>query len=303
MKCCINGGNGIRLLFLSAKLLKFQIQKCRQILCAHKPYFLMPGHICKFLDTDLNITHLKKKFEECESLVNAFIMLTSEVKKFITKGDFSSVKQSCLAQCNNPGGAKLPKSLIQRIRKCSDYNSLIESLGTTAYWNVFDIRLLEGMATASLQENARTVISIFKKVVYSQSISKYFQRSSFDSPNKDQQDISFYTKIKERCDKDPESFTIGDVVSHRNYLEKRKLGIEGFVAFLGYDWGSLIFFWLIPTTMVHYAYNSAKTRQFFPDGIISLEIFGYPAITFPSENTVLGKELQKIEHQHTVKCE
>ena len=44
MKCCINGGNFIRLLFLSAKLLKFEIQKCGQILCAHKPYFLMPGH-------------------------------------------------------------------------------------------------------------------------------------------------------------------------------------------------------------------------------------------------------------------
>ena len=46
MKCCINGGNVIRLLSLSAKLLKFEIQKCGQILCAHKPYFLMPGHIC-----------------------------------------------------------------------------------------------------------------------------------------------------------------------------------------------------------------------------------------------------------------
>ena len=44
MKCCINGGKFIRLLFLSAKLLKFEIQKCGQILCAHKPYFLMPGH-------------------------------------------------------------------------------------------------------------------------------------------------------------------------------------------------------------------------------------------------------------------
>ena len=44
MKCCINGENVIRLLFLSAKLLKLEIQKCGQILCAHKPYFLMPGH-------------------------------------------------------------------------------------------------------------------------------------------------------------------------------------------------------------------------------------------------------------------
>ena len=40
----INGGHFIRLLFSSAKLLKLEIQKCGQILCAHKPYFLMPGH-------------------------------------------------------------------------------------------------------------------------------------------------------------------------------------------------------------------------------------------------------------------
>ena len=45
IKCCINGENVIRLLYLSAKLFKFEIQKCSQILCAHKPYFLMPGHI------------------------------------------------------------------------------------------------------------------------------------------------------------------------------------------------------------------------------------------------------------------
>ena len=45
MKCCINGRNYISLQFLSAKLFKFEIQKCGQILCAHKPYFLMPGHI------------------------------------------------------------------------------------------------------------------------------------------------------------------------------------------------------------------------------------------------------------------
>ena len=45
MKCCMNGVNVIRLLYLSAKLLKFEIQKSGQILCVHKPYFLMPGHI------------------------------------------------------------------------------------------------------------------------------------------------------------------------------------------------------------------------------------------------------------------
>ena len=44
-KCCINGVNFIRLLLLSTELFKFEIQKYGQILCVHKPYFLMPGHI------------------------------------------------------------------------------------------------------------------------------------------------------------------------------------------------------------------------------------------------------------------
>ena len=42
MKCCINDVNFIRLLLLSTELFKFEIQKYGQILCVHKPYFLMP---------------------------------------------------------------------------------------------------------------------------------------------------------------------------------------------------------------------------------------------------------------------
>ena len=45
MKCCINDVNFIRLLLLSTELFKFEIQKYGQILCVHKPCFLMPGHI------------------------------------------------------------------------------------------------------------------------------------------------------------------------------------------------------------------------------------------------------------------
>ena len=45
MKCCINDVNYIRLLLLCTELFKFKIQKYGQILCVHKPYFLMLGHI------------------------------------------------------------------------------------------------------------------------------------------------------------------------------------------------------------------------------------------------------------------
>ena len=40
MKLCMNGKKFIRQLLLAEKLFKFKIQKCGQILCAHKPYFL-----------------------------------------------------------------------------------------------------------------------------------------------------------------------------------------------------------------------------------------------------------------------
>ena len=46
MKFYINEVSFIRFLLLFVKLCKFEIQKCGQISCAHKPYFLMPGHIC-----------------------------------------------------------------------------------------------------------------------------------------------------------------------------------------------------------------------------------------------------------------
>lgn len=248
------------------------------------------------LGTDQSVADVKKRFEECESLVNAFILLTTEIKHIISKGDFNTIKESCLAHCNNPGGAKLPQNQLQEVKNCSDLNNLFVILSSTVYWNVFDIRILEGMAIASRQENAQTVISIFKEVVYSQSISKYCEKKLLESPNKSQQDFTFYTKVKEFCNKDPAVFTIGDVVKHRKYLEKEKFGIEGFIAFLGFDYGSLIFNWLIPTTMVHYAYNSVKSRRFLPDGIVSLEITGYPVITFISESNAFSTEdLQQME--------
>ena len=66
MLCCIKGGNVIRLLFLSAKLLKFEIQKCGQNLCAHKPYFLMLGHIytCMYVRGFTTYLHMCSKCSE-----------------------------------------------------------------------------------------------------------------------------------------------------------------------------------------------------------------------------------------------
>ena len=46
MKRCINGVKFIKLPLITYKV---EIQKCGQNLCAHKPCFLMLGHICTML--------------------------------------------------------------------------------------------------------------------------------------------------------------------------------------------------------------------------------------------------------------
>ena len=61
MKCCINGVNFIRLLLLLIKLLTFEIQKCAQILCAHKTCFLMLGHI---FDKSFKMVSVRKKMNK-----------------------------------------------------------------------------------------------------------------------------------------------------------------------------------------------------------------------------------------------
>ena len=76
MKFCINGENLIRLLYLSAKLFKFEIQKCSQILCAHKPYFLMLGHILSYMYVRTYVstyaTQVPLKLKYCH--INATVM-------------------------------------------------------------------------------------------------------------------------------------------------------------------------------------------------------------------------------------
>ena len=67
MKCCITDVNFIRLLLLSTELFKFEIQKYGQILCVHKPYFLMPGHICNIIILPYT-DYMMRKFNDMASI-------------------------------------------------------------------------------------------------------------------------------------------------------------------------------------------------------------------------------------------
>ena len=74
MKCCINGKNFIRVPLVLIKLFKFEIQKYSQILCAHKPYFLMPDHIYRHLLVLIVGINLKT---ECSSYTLLILLINA----------------------------------------------------------------------------------------------------------------------------------------------------------------------------------------------------------------------------------
>ena len=60
MKNCINDGTFAGLPCVYMKLFNFEIQICDQILCVHKPYFLMPGHIYTWIKAEISHVRINR---------------------------------------------------------------------------------------------------------------------------------------------------------------------------------------------------------------------------------------------------
>ena len=71
---CINGKNCVRFLCLHKKLFNFEIQKCGQILCAHKTHFLMPGHI---YPSDLQLNYNQNTYNKPYNTMKTIVKMVN----------------------------------------------------------------------------------------------------------------------------------------------------------------------------------------------------------------------------------
>ena len=81
-------------------------------------------------------------FAECQTLQQAFVLLTVKMKGLMLQADFRDIRRSCCDHFNSPGsGAKVSKKIAALIMKCSSLNDLFDLLSneTMQYWNGFDI--------------------------------------------------------------------------------------------------------------------------------------------------------------------
>jgi len=187
---------------------------------------------------------------------------------------------------------------MKEIKDCKNVDDLFDVLALTPYWKSLDIRVLEGMAVASGQEDAGTTIELYRSVVYPQRYFESTSRFSADENNPGYANDHFYTKVKEEYNIDPKSVTVGDLVEHRNYVEKKKICLE-MLAFLSIDPGCLVIYWLIPKVTAYYAYVSIKKSCYLSDSIVSFEIDEYPLIQCATESAMA---LEERLHQELHTC-
>lgn len=244
-------------------------------------------------------------FAECQTLQQAFVLLTVKMKGLMLQADFRDIRRSCCDHFNSPGsGAKVSKKVTTEIMNCHNLDDLFDLLSNKQkqYWNGFDTRILHTMAVASQQNEAKKVIVLYEKAIYPKKLSEILP-DLFPCENlQDEKESStLYSVVKETINKDIKTVTVGDIVKHRIQLE-RKIGLQNLFGILGIFRGSVIIFWTIPTEMVYYVYQLVKENFSLSNFIALLEIGDYPAIEFSSESVLPKEELTLRLSNELPKC-
>ena len=140
---------------------------------------------------------------------------------------------------------QLPSDFVDKIDATSNLKELLELLNKSPHCNWMNIRMLEKMAAASKQSEAKTLITTYKNIILSKKINDILQ----ELPDLEISD-DYYTKVKDRWNKDLEDITVNDIVSRWCKLQKI-FDVDDLAILLeNILKGSTIFHWLIPVCLI-----------------------------------------------------
>ena len=218
-------------------------------------------------------------FDEFDTVSEAFVFLTSQLKLLLAKTDFSNIKRSCIEQINTPNGAQLPPELVEKVNSCGNITVLFEVLAQSCYWSWIDVRLLKVMAAASGLAEAIQLLSNYKKAIFSKKLFDILP----NAPSKKVKE-EYYTKIVTKLHKQPNEMTVADLIEFQSELETVIMDITKGVCILEHlEKGCIEVHWYIPTSCVDRAYQTARVRcyQFKDFYLLYLKIGHYPVIHDP----------------------
>ena len=221
----------------------------------------------------------KEEFESYNDVGKAFITLQTKMKKLLKKADYDDLRDACIAQIRNPGGAELSESLIDQISAKNKINDLFCLLVRTPYWSWFDIRMLEAMVVASDNLQAEELLKNYKAAVFSKKLIDLLP----NVPSKEVKE-EYYSKVVTKLNLGHNEMTVADLLKFQSQLEAVIMDIQKGTCVLEHlEKGCIEVYWYIPTTCVDGAYQTARVRcnQFKDFNLLYIKIGHYPVIHDP----------------------
>ena len=78
----------------------------------------------------------------------AYHRLTGVISDILAAKDFKKLRRACYQEISAPTST-LPKSLVEELKPTKSLDDMLDVLALSPYWNWFDTRLLEALASAS----------------------------------------------------------------------------------------------------------------------------------------------------------
>ena len=205
--------------------------------------------------------------------------MQTKIKKLLKKADYDDIKDACITQMHNPGGAELSQTLIKQILAEEDINGLFHLLVCSDYWSWLDIRMLEAMVVASENSQAVELLNNYKAAVFSKKLIDLLP----NVPSKEAKE-EYYSKVVTKLKLDHNEMTVADLLKFQSQLEVVIMDIKRGICILEHlEKGCVEVHWYIPTTCVDGAYQTARVRcnQFKDLNLLYIKIGHYPVIHDP----------------------
>ena len=195
-------------------------------------------------------------FTDCENVDECFSHFTAAMFKVLSQAEFPLLRRACLENSNRLGGIVLPKDLKDSIMASQNLNNLFDVLCDSPYWNWMNIKMLVKMTRASHLDTASKLIQQYRDEVYSRKVMDVLQQIPLTVSDK------YYTKAKEKWNKNLDDVTVNDLVNHWSDVEQI-FDVEELTILLDHlvD-GCIEVYWLIPTELIEHICQSIRTRIF-----------------------------------------
>ena len=241
-----------------------------------------------------------EKFRSCEKIGEAFVFLTTKLRKIMTRSFLFDIKMSCISQINTPNGAQLSDELKDAIKGTETLEALFEVLCDCPYWNWLDLRLLKAMVIASDSVKAKNLVESYESVIFQRKLREVLPNIPIKrslTPSK------YYTTVISKVNlqlDDP----IKKLLIHQSQLETVIMDIKkGMCAFNEIEIDCIKVHWYIPSELADHAYKSAvsKKEKFYSIGLQLLQIGGYPEIVI--EDAAMSAFSSSVFEEYTLsKC-